>query len=377
VPSSDIGTSPPPVQTSVFTRRYALLILAIAIAGYLIRFVAHIVWTGDASLMGYANGLCIYDCLWYVDLAQHGYDLVPRNAAGNANWAFFPLTSGALWLVNHLTTLPYAVCGQILGQLCTLLTVLIAPPLFAERRQHLLFSFFLLAGPFAYAYATGMSEPLFVLFTTGVFVTLQGRRFCLAAAFGFLAALTRVTGVLIAIPVAVVIVQLMLQHGVARASPRERFSLALALVAPAAGIGCFMLFLWWYVGDPLAFVHIQASWGRSLGNPFQNIAAWLPVLRSNKSPMAMFGVLGLAMGLVMLLRRQFGMGLFSLGVLLISASSSVLSLPRFFGGLAPNSIVGAQVLGGGRIRFWISIVLGLLIGLVGAVAWMGGTQILA
>lgn len=125
MPSSDIAASSSPAGTPFFTPRYALLILAIAIAGYLIRFVAHIVWTGDTSLMGYANGLCIYDCLWYVDLAQHGYDLVPRNAAGNANWAFFPLTSGALWLVNHLTTLPYALCGQILGQFCTLLTVLI------------------------------------------------------------------------------------------------------------------------------------------------------------------------------------------------------------------------------------------------------------
>jgi hypothetical protein len=327
--------------------------------------------------MGYANGLCIYDCLWYVDMAQHGYDLVPRNAAGNANWAFFPLTGGALWLVNRLTGLPYAVCGQILGQLCTLLTVLIAQPLFAQRRQHLLFSFFLLAGPFAYAYATGMSEPPFVLFTVGLFVALQDRRFFLAAGFGFLAALTRVTGVLIAIPVALVLVQLVLMQGAGRIAPREWIGLALALAAPALGVGCFMLFLWWHVGDPLAFVHIQASWGRSLGNPFSNIASWLPVLRSNKSAMAMFGVLGLVMGVVMLLRRQFGMGLFSLSVLLISASSSVLSLPRFFAGLAPNSIVGAQILGAGRIRFWISVVLGLLIGLAFAMAWMGGTQILA
>src|SRR3954447_4861377 len=198
-----------------------------------------------------------WDAFWYVLIADHGY-VVPRATQ------FYPLYP----LLSRAVGTPFAssLVGGIVVSLAALLGALhllqrIASLEMGEllgRRTMLLLAFF----PTAVFFSAVYTEGLFLLLSIGsVYAARQGRWAWAGVAAG-LATLTRPTGVLLAVPLA-----LLYLYGprgdrddpdprpalVGRARLRPRYAPrldALWLLAIPAGFAAYSIYVWARFGDP-------------------------------------------------------------------------------------------------------------------------------
>ncbi len=176
-----------------------LVPLALAIAGLVIRYLAFAATVPDASIASFAQGMCRWDCSWYVKLSQTGYDPFPVPTMINAgNWAFFPLYPILVAIVRTLTGLQTIVAATGLSIMLCIASARVAWPLLGkDLRAYTLFSAFLVAGPFSIWLTTFYTEVLFLFLTLCVFAALQKRQFLLAGLFAALLSATRIVGVFI------------------------------------------------------------------------------------------------------------------------------------------------------------------------------------
>ena len=102
-----------------------------------------------------------------------------------------------------------------------------------------------------------------------------------------------------------------------------------------------MLYLHVHIGDALAFMHVQAAWGRGLTNPLTNIVDGLLLKEQEghhvgyRLTMAIFALLGLGAAVYLMLRRRVGMGLFVALSLILALMTGMQSILRYTIGLAP------------------------------------------
>lgn len=197
-----------------------------------------------------------WDTQWYIDIAQRGYAW--RNPAGTTPAAFFPLYPVLIRTVETVTHRSWLLSALIvsnasfLGALIYLWKLVIWE--FNERvagRTLLYISVF----PTALFFFAGYSESLFLFLTVASFFHLRRKQWLAAGVFAALASATRVTGVLLLLP---------LLYEYARAynfSPRQMVTRgAINLVLAPCGLLVFMLYLYYMVGDAFAFSHGQAAW---------------------------------------------------------------------------------------------------------------------
>jgi Gpi18-like mannosyltransferase len=109
--------------------------------------------------------------------------------------------------------------------------------------------------PTALFFFAGYTESLFLFLTVACFFHLRRHDWLLSGCYGACASATRVTGILLVLPLA---------YEYARScnfSPRRMFARgAMALVLVPSGLLAFMIYLQVTVGDALAFSHDQAAW---------------------------------------------------------------------------------------------------------------------
>ena len=122
---------------------------------------------------------------------------------------------------------------------------------------------------FALAYPEGLVLPLLTL---AALCALRDR-WLMAAVCAAAATLARPEGLFLVVPLAAIAVR---RWPTASESLRAR-SLA-AVLAPAAALASFSAYLWWTVGDPLAWSKAERTWGRSfslrgLGDAFAQLVA--------------------------------------------------------------------------------------------------------
>jgi hypothetical protein len=358
--------------------------VVLMLAGMALRYLAY-AWVYEGpSPAGFVRSLCVWDCYWFSDIAQHGYQAYPEQVnfggpAGIANWAFFPLYPALAAVIGRLTSLAPDIVGTLVSPLLTLAAVMVSRPLFRENRgAFLLFAVFLLAGPFSFYFSTLYSESLFVLLTVLAFVLLEDGRYVGAGVAGALLSATRVTGVLFVLPL---VIEAYRQHrrdggtriGFLTALP-GRPDLVLGVVLVPAGVVAFMAWLYWTTGDALAFAHIQRGWDRVLGNPIAFLLAGLDPRQSNwlsDIQMMAFATLG-GFGLVavLLVQRRMGMAVFCLAAMLLSLSAGLTSMPRFIAGLAPLWIALATVLARYRLLLIIAVLACLALDFRLTVLWL-------
>jgi hypothetical protein len=144
-----------------------------------------------------------YDAKAYADLAYTGYSLTPEVA-------FFPLWPllihfGGLLLGGHIPV-SYYVAGLLLANICfyfalVLLYCLVYEDFEASIAKKALF--FIAFYPYALFFFVGYTESFFLLLSVAIFLLLRRGKtldWWFAGGIGFLAALTRSTGVLLCIP---------------------------------------------------------------------------------------------------------------------------------------------------------------------------------
>ncbi len=199
------------------------------------------------------------DSYWYRSIVQDGYTVMPFDASEARNWAFFPLFPVLVTLVGGSQA-----AGIALANVAALVATRL---LMAEVRTGWgrgvarWTVLFLLFQPFSGMFSSFRPESLLLLFAVGAWVAARRGHWWLAFVCVALATLTRSQGVVVAL---LLIDPLWAQRDVLRRRP---WPILLGPLLPIAALVGFSAYLGSLTGDPLAWAHIQAAWGRDGFDP--------------------------------------------------------------------------------------------------------------
>lgn len=365
--------------------KQALLVvipLGFALLGLVVRYAVFATIARDASVATFADGLCRWDCQWYVRLAEEGYDPFPAPTMINAgNWAFFPLYPMLIWAVKLVTGLPTMVAATGTSILLSIGAARIAWTLLGrDLRAYVLFSAFLLCGPFSVYFTTFYTEVLFLFLTVCVFLALAERKFLLAGLFAAGLSATRIVGVFI---VFAILVEVWRAHREAGGTWRDfvptvlrRPDVVLAFALAPVGLFAYMLYLHLTIGDGLAFQHVQRAWGRPFGLPpvfvYNALTSWPAqgFVPTASQVLGITTVIGYALIVVMLWRRKFAMATYSTIALTLPLFAGMASMLRFVAGLAPMAIMLATLAAKRTWSFWLLLALLVVGAWYGTVGWL-------
>ena len=282
-----------------------------------------------------------WDAWQYTRIAESGYPSIDPSRA-----AFFPLFPTLTRVVAELqgrTDRPGLFVAAILvANICLVIATMALAALVRldlgpddARRS----AWYLLAFPTSLFLSAGYSESLFLLLTVGAILACRTDRWLWAAALGLLAALTRPVGMIICVPLAV---EAFLAW---RGSGELRWRPAVAVAAPFIGIGGWVLFQNAAFGDPLAFVHAQKGWDRSLELPWDTFLHFFEgrlTLESGLHSLTdlTFTVIGICLAALAWRWLRPSYALYMIGMLLVPLSTgTLLSMPRFLLVMFPMYLV--------------------------------------
>ena len=180
-----------------------------------------------------------YDTSWYIRNAMLGY-------SPNTSIAFPPLysiliraaapfTAGNWVLASLLVANGFTIAASVL--LFKLIQRLFGDEGLAKRTLISLVAF-----PTGFYLFAGYTEPLFLTFTLGAFLSAYDRRWRLAAVLAFLAALTRLQGAILCLPLAWIAYIQQREEGMWR-NPGALFRRLVPVVAAPLGTALFMAYL--------------------------------------------------------------------------------------------------------------------------------------
>ena len=190
-------------------------------------------------------------------IAAQGYHAEPLIGPFR-DWPFFPLyplvTRGASLLTGGDIALAGVLVSNLAFVVALVLLYHLAEPVIGGDGALLSLAFVALA-PGAVAYSMAYSDSTFLVLAAGSLLAAQrGRRALMAVLYG-LACLTRLQGLLLAIPLAIV----MAQTGASWRTPRLAW-----LIAGPLGFGLFAVHLGLAFGQPLGMLTAQQAWANSL-----------------------------------------------------------------------------------------------------------------
>jgi hypothetical protein len=261
---------------------YGIVLLCVAWRATLLLFAALGIWFSDmlrplAQRFEYddtiytrtnviwnalVDGWVHWDGRHYIAIASTGYQFEGQRWP---NMAFFPLYPILIRLAAPLVGYNYTIAALLVAQLAFLGALLLLYDLVARDfgrdiayRSVLL----LLIVPTSFFFAAPYSESLALAMLVGAIWALRRERWWLAGLAGFLLALTRLPGVLIAPIIGLAYLRQIGWRWRAIRSP------ALAALLPPLGLGLFMLYQWQRFGTPFAFMIAQRQWKNWLSPPW-------------------------------------------------------------------------------------------------------------
>ncbi len=192
-----------------------------------------------------------WDSVWFLRIAEHGY-----GSAEEASAAFYPLYPLLVGFLGRVLLGHYVLAGAIVSLAAALgafvlLSRLAEARLGGEAAERAVL--YLAIFPFAVFLGAVYSESLFLLLAVASFLLAERGSFLGAGLSAGLAWLTRPLGFALLPALAVI------------AWRSRRRGEAFAGLAAAPGLfALYPAFLWWRLGDPLAFVRAEDVWGRQL-----------------------------------------------------------------------------------------------------------------
>lgn len=196
-----------------------------------------------------------WDSFWYLDIAQNGY--VFKGTEKLSNIVFFPLYPLLIRVTSFLFGGNLIFAGWILSTIFLLLALIFFSKLVQEFHCEIspqLPLLFLLIFPTAFFLNTIYTEALFLFLSIASFYYAFRKNFASAGIFGLFASLTRITGVLLFIP-------LLWEYFRSHKSHLNKNFLSIFLV-PLGTLG-FFLFHFFKFGDFFLFLKVESWWGRA------------------------------------------------------------------------------------------------------------------
>ena len=205
------------------------------------------------------------DSVYLLGIAAEGYHASPVHEAFR-DWAFFPLYPIVTRAVSVLTLGNVAVAGVLVSNVAFVGALAVLYALTVRHLDHdraVRSLAFVALAPGAVAFAMAYTDSLFLLLAAGAFLAAEQRRWALMALLYGLASLTRLQGVLLGIPLAILIAE---SSGGWRTAAAWRTPRLLWLAAGPIGLGMFAAYLAWAFGDPLGMFTAQQAWS-NIGRP--------------------------------------------------------------------------------------------------------------
>jgi hypothetical protein len=338
-------------------------------------------WLGDVLAAPAAR----WDAAWYLTIAHYGYrpDLGGFTAPRDAFFPLYPIGVRALSGFGA----PPVLAGVLLSLLALALglyalhrlTTLEAARLHLGGGRELarLTVLTCALGPMAFFFSAVYSESLYLALSAGAFLCARRGRWPLAAACAALAAATRSSGVVLALPLALLYLygpredrpadrdrspihapfrgrSGIVVRAARRLQPRYRLRTDAAWLALVpTGIVLYGAYLGLAGGEPLAPLHAQSGWSRHFAGPFGGV--WSGVLAglrgightgtaaTHNLVLLAFLVAGAAALIGVLRLLPFAYGAYVLAALALPlsypvSSQPLMSLPRFLLVLFPLNI---------------------------------------
>ena len=200
-----------------------------------------------------------WDSFWYLDIAKNGYSF--KGPKKLSNIVFLPLYPFLIRIVSFFTAGNLILAGWILSSIFLFLALLYLFKLVKEFHPEInpyLPVIFLLIFPTAFFLNAVYTESLFLFLSLGAFYYSLKRKFLWAGIFGLFASLTRITGILLFIPL---LWEYFKSHNfnIARSlNPR-----VLPIFLIPAGTLSFFLYHYFRFNDFLLFFKVEGWWGRA------------------------------------------------------------------------------------------------------------------
>ncbi len=281
------------------------------------------------------DGLTRWDSGWYMNIAQNGYS--------SSTVAFFPLYPILIRALTRITG-STSISGLLIANLSFFVALFY---LYAITKQDYDDNtagravFYIAAAPSAFFFSTVYTESLFLLFVTAGFYYARKSKWLFACLAGVLASATRINGVLVG---AFILFEAFWQKGIRFFpkpwSARSQIDLLrkdigilpqakkgiLAAILSLLGLAAYMAYLYREFGDPLAFLHVQENWGRSVGFDWL-----LRVLQDHSQKLdILFTIIFIPIVIITFFKFRPSYGLFTLLSFMIPlVSGSLLSMRRF------------------------------------------------
>jgi hypothetical protein len=210
--------------------------------------------SGDGSPI--LRSLTAWDGWWYLGIARDGYHVEPLTGAYH-DYAFLPAWPALI----RLASWPWPAYAGLVAVVLANVSFVLGIWLLVQLGERVLGDDRAVRGaallallPFSAVYSMAYAESLFLCLSAGALLVAERDRRPLAGLLVGLAALTRLQGAVIAVPVWLV---LFLRDG-----RRVRVSQAWLLLGPLAALG-FLLSVGAFAGGVGAYGAAQAAWGRS------------------------------------------------------------------------------------------------------------------
>ncbi|HEU0051280.1 MAG TPA: mannosyltransferase family protein [Patescibacteria group bacterium] len=277
-----------------------------------------------------------WDSEWYLNIAKHGY--VFKGSDVLSNLVFFPVYPGLLALFGRLFLSQFIFAGWLISfaalcAACFFLFRLVQefhPKLNPEEVV-----FFLLIFPTAIFLNAIYTESLFLFLSIASIYFARKKRFVLASIIGCAAALTRVTGVLLFIP-------LLIEFITTYKKRWFRPSIFALLLVPL-GLVSFFAFHGIVYGDFLLFFKIENAWGRSFHLNASHFQTATAPAAANLALDFGFLLTSVILSVLTLVRVRFSYGVYMLATIVVAVSTGTLmSIGRYVLVLFPIYLVLAS-----------------------------------
>ena len=282
-----------------------------------------------------------WDAEHYIGIATNGYS--------GTEMAFFPLYPTLIRLIGALTG-NHLIAGLLISNAASFLGLLFFYKLVEHQYNRQVAHraiFYISIFPTAVFFSAAYSESLFFALTVASFYYIRERKWLTAGVIGYFAALTRVEGVLLAVPF---FIEWLTTVFAGAATPGGALKEALKspvtrLVRPLAGLAIvplglatYMSYLWVLRGDPLYFSTVQKHWNRHLAPPWESVWHAIHLITTARIPQVVAdNVLEVAFTALMVgvliagfrrVRPSYSVYM-ALSILIPMSTSSLMSMPRF------------------------------------------------
>lgn len=288
-----------------------------------------------------------WDSFWLLDIVREGYYL--RETETIANVVFFPVYPFLIKVGTFIINDDIFV-GWLISIFSLLLALIFLKKLIKEffpEIDYLETIIFLLIFPTAYFFNAVYTESVFLLLSVATIYYAKKDKIYLVALLGFLAALTRVTGVLLFIP----IVWYLLEQNKFNYKKFWKFNYKkliakknLYIFAIPLGLLSFFIFHYLKFDNFLLFFDIESAWGRSFEINKDHFIASNPVARVNLILDLAFVIFSLATTYFTWKKLDRGLALYMLATILVAVSTGTLmSIGRYILVLFPMYMVAASI----------------------------------